>query len=57
MFETYVVIVISGCCIYVEVTILQVSVLICFRLMLQLFYLNVAKVDLDIVFIERGRKS
>ena len=46
LFKTYVASVISGCCIYVAMTMLQVHVSIGFRRMLQLFYLNVANVDL-----------
>jgi hypothetical protein len=50
LFQTHVATVLSGCCIFFDGYVANIcsKYLICFKHMLQLFHLSIAKVDLDV---------
>jgi hypothetical protein len=59
LFQTHVAIVLSSCCICGDGYVANVcsKCFICFRCMLQLFYLSIAKVDLDVELLSEEERA
>jgi hypothetical protein len=59
LFQTHVASVLSGCCIFSNNYVANVcsKYLICFKHMLQLFYLSISKVDLDVGLLSEKERA